>query len=101
EDELLARPEDVLVVRALGIDPELQHAARAVKRPRDHAFTLQLTHVAEIDEHDVVPPEARPRLVETDRSDPRLRLVDQLPESLLELHRDLRPGRSGRIDAII
>src|SRR5215470_10259484 len=90
EDELLARGEDVLVVGALRVDPELQHPARAMERARDHPFPLQLADVAQIDEDDVVSAESGPRLVEGNGPDPRLRLVDQLPESLLELHRYLR-----------
>src|SRR5262245_5281577 len=75
EDELLARSEDVLGVGALRIDPELEHAARAVEGIRDHAIPLELPDVADVDEDDVVSAMARTGLRETERADARLRLV--------------------------
>src|SRR5581483_3834765 len=69
EDELLAGGEDVLVVGAVGIDPELQHAARTVKGAGDHAFALELPHVTQVDEHRVALRVTRACLVEPDRCD--------------------------------
>src|SRR5215831_14832300 len=86
EDEALARPEDVLVVRAVGIDPELEHAARTVEGAGNHAFPLQLPHVAQVHERHVVAAVAGTRLLETEGGDAGLRLVHELPKSLLELH---------------
>src|SRR5215510_4985647 len=86
EDEALARSEDVLVVRAVGIDPEFEHAARAVEGAGDHAFSLQLPHVAQVHERHVVAAVAGTRLLETESGDAGLRLVHELPKSLLELH---------------
>src|SRR5215510_5652187 len=74
EDEALARSEDVLVVGAVRVDPELQHAARAVEGAGDHAFPLELSNIAQVHEHDVA-------VLVTGA-----RLVYELPESLLELH---------------
>src|SRR5215475_14217780 len=93
EDEALARSEDLLVVRAVGIDPELEHAARAVEGAGDHAFPLQLPHVAQVHERHVV---AAMRLLETEGGDAGLRLVHELPESLLELHDVLPSDRALR-----
>src|SRR5262245_38605837 len=53
EDELLAGGEHVLEVRALRIDPELEHAAGAVEGAGDHPLPLEFPDVAEIDEDDV------------------------------------------------
>src|SRR2546430_2543501 len=44
EDEALAGREDVLVIGALRVDPELEHAARAVERAGNHALPLQLAN---------------------------------------------------------
>src|SRR5262249_26366249 len=78
--------ERILVVRAVRIDPELEHPARAMERPGDHPLALQLANVAEVDEEHVVLAETLPRLREADGRDSRLRLVDELTESLLERH---------------
>src|SRR5215813_15084024 len=86
EDEALARSEDVLVVGAVGIDPELEHAARAMEGAGDHAFPLQLPHVAQVHEGHVIAAVAGARFLETEGGDAGLRLVHKLPESLLELH---------------
>src|SRR5205823_3215614 len=82
EDELLVASEDVLVVGAVGIDPELQHAARAVEGAGDHALALELADVAEVDEDDVVAVESPAGVVEADRADAGLGLVHHLPEAL-------------------
>src|SRR5262249_41240416 len=86
EDEALARSEDVLGVGAVGIDPELEHAARAVEGAGNHAFPLQLSYVTQVHEHHIVPAVAGARLLETEGGDAGLRLVHELPKSLLELH---------------
>src|SRR5499433_276757 len=86
EDEALARSEDVLVVGAVGIDPELEHAARAMEGAGDHAFPLQLPHVAQVHEGHVIAAVAGARFLETEGGDAGLRLVHELPKSLLELH---------------
>src|SRR6185503_11918847 len=54
EDELLVLREDRLVVRALRVDPELQHAARAMEGAGHLAVALQFADVADVDEHGVV-----------------------------------------------
>src|SRR5437762_3355582 len=86
EDEALARREDVLVIRALRIDPELEHAARAVERAGNHALPLQLANVPHVHEDGVALVVPRASFVEAERGDPGLRLVDHPPEALLELH---------------
>src|SRR6266446_3032524 len=87
EDKGLAGREDVLVIGALRIDPELEHAAGAVKRTGDHALPLQLADVSQIHEHGVALVVPRASFVEAERGDPGLRLVDHLSEALFELHR--------------
>src|SRR6266508_727556 len=87
EDEALAGREDVLVVGAVRIDPEFQHAPRAVERAGDHALALQLADVTQVHEDGVTLGVARARVFEAERGDPGLRLVDHLPEALLDLHR--------------
>src|SRR6266568_4146741 len=86
EDEVLAGAEDLFVVRALRIDPEFQHAARTVHGIGDHALPLQLTHIAQVDEDHVILAVPGARLLEAERLDPGLCLVDELPKTLLELH---------------
>src|SRR6267378_2186044 len=86
EDKGLFGREDVLVIGALRIDPELEHAAGAVKRAGDHALPLQLADVSQIHEHCVTLTVSRVRFFEAERSDPGLRLLNHLPEALLELH---------------
>ena len=54
EHVLLVLSEKRLVIRAFRIDPEFQHAARAMKGARDFAVALQFADVADIDQHDVV-----------------------------------------------
>src|SRR5437762_14054271 len=54
EDEALAGREYVLVVGALRVDPEFQHAARAVECAGDHALALELADIAQVDEHNVI-----------------------------------------------
>ena len=54
KDELLVRGKYRLVIRALRIDPEFQHAARAMKGARDAAVAMQFAYIADIDENDVI-----------------------------------------------
>ena len=53
EDELLAAREEGLVIGALWVDPELDHAARHVAGAGDGALPPELPNVADIDELDV------------------------------------------------
>ena len=46
-----------MVKRAIGVDPELQQAARTVEGAGNPAFALQFPHVAQIDENGVVRPQ--------------------------------------------
>ena len=54
--------EDRLVVGAVRIDPEFQHAARAMHGARDAPLALELARVAQVDEDDVVAAVQRQRL---------------------------------------
>ena len=54
EDEFLVLLEDRLRVRALGIDPELQHAAGAGEGAGNFSVALDLAGVADIDDDDIV-----------------------------------------------
>src|ERR1043166_1641460 len=54
EHELLVRREHRLVVRALRVDPELEHAARAVEGAGHAALAVEFADIAQVDEHDVV-----------------------------------------------
>ena len=53
-DEALVLSENGLEIGAFRIDPELQHAARRMHGARNTAFPLNFTHVANVDDHDVV-----------------------------------------------
>ena len=64
EHQPLAGREDVLVIRAVRIDPELEHAARCVERAGNRAFARQFTRIAQIDEDDIVATVQRLRLVD-------------------------------------
>src|SRR3984893_2181139 len=86
EDELLPGGEDVLVVGALRVDPELEHAAGAVESAGNDAVPLELTHVPQVDEDDLVPPVSGPGLVQSDGPDARFRLVHHLAKAFPELH---------------
>src|SRR4051812_3085916 len=97
EHELLARREDVLVIRTVGIDPELEHAARTVERAGNHALPLELADVAQVHEDRLALGMARARLLESDGGDARLRLVDQLAKAFLELHGHTPPRSVDRL----
>src|SRR6266516_1042000 len=77
EHEALVVGEHRLVVRALRIDPKLQHAARAVEGAGDAAVAVELADVAQIDEHDVAAAVQLPRLLDAERLDLPLRGIDQ------------------------
>src|SRR6266851_1150000 len=96
EDELLPGGEDFLVVGALRVDPELEHAAGAVESAGDDAVPLELTHVPQVDEGDVVPPVASPGLVQPDGPDARFRLVHHLAKAFPELHQFAPSSRGAR-----
>src|ERR1700728_4964332 len=50
EHKALILGKNRLVIGALGIDPEFEHAARAMKGAGHAAFALELANVADIDE---------------------------------------------------
>jgi hypothetical protein len=54
EHEALVLGEDRLVVGALGIDPEFEHAARAMDRAGHLSLALQFARIADVHEHHVV-----------------------------------------------
>src|SRR5262249_10529054 len=69
---------------------------------RDHALALELTHIAKVDEDDVVPFETRSSLLEADRRDASLRLVDHLAEPFAKLHGEpprRRVARQSRVNS--
>src|SRR3954447_8582774 len=61
--EALVRGEDRLVIFALRIDPEFEHAARTVEGAGHAAFAIELANVAQVDEDDVVVPVERERVL--------------------------------------
>src|ERR1051326_4064148 len=81
EDEALVLGEHRLVVRALRIEPEFQHAARAVEGAGNAAVAVELADVAQIHEHDVAAAVELDRVLEAQRLDLAFRGVDQRPES--------------------
>ena len=54
EDERLILGEDRLMIGALRVDPEFQHAARAMEGAGHLALPLELARVAQIHEHHVL-----------------------------------------------
>src|SRR5262245_6244020 len=56
EYELLVVRKNWFVIRALRIDPEFQHPARAMESARHLAFSLQFANVANIHQHCVLVP---------------------------------------------
>ena len=54
EHEALVLREGRFVIRAVGIDPELEHAARARKRARHPPLPLELPRIADVNEDDIV-----------------------------------------------
>ena len=63
EYEALVCGEDRLVIFALRIDPEFEHAARTVEGAGHAAFAIELANVAQVDEHDVVATVQRERVL--------------------------------------
>ena len=86
KDELLARGEHILVIRAFGIDPEFQQSARRVEGASDAAVAPQLAHVADVDELQVGIGHRRLHLVDRHRLDRRFGLGDHLFDAFLEFH---------------
>jgi hypothetical protein len=54
QHQLLVLREHRLVIRALGVDPELQHAARRMEGARYDAVALEFANVADVDELNVL-----------------------------------------------
>src|SRR5207253_11009285 len=77
EYEALVLREHRLVVGALRVDPELEHAARAVKGARHAALAIELADVAQVDEHDVVAAVKLERVLDRERFDLALGGVDE------------------------
>jgi hypothetical protein len=61
----------------LRVDPEFQHAARAMERARHLAVALQLPHVADINQHGVVAAMQLQRVLDRQRFDFALGGLDQ------------------------
>ena len=72
-----------LRVGALGVDPELQHAAWAGEGVRDAAVALAFARVAQVDEDDIVASVLRQCLGRLDRRDLRAGFREQLLVALL------------------
>ena len=53
EHKFLVLTEDLFEVRAFGVDPEFDHAARCVKASRNIAAALTFANVAQIDDNDI------------------------------------------------
>src|SRR5262249_45044848 len=81
EKEALVRGEYRLVIRALRVDPEFQHAARAMERAGNAAVAVELADVAQIDEYDVVAAVQLERVVDPECLDLAFRGIDQCPEA--------------------
>src|SRR6476620_7402491 len=77
EYEALVRGEDRLVIFALRIDPEFQHAARTMEGARHPALAMELADVAQIDEDDVVAAMERERIMRGQGLDDALGRFDQ------------------------
>src|SRR4249919_1575438 len=54
KDELLVLLENRFGIGAQRVDPEFQHAAGAGKRVRNPSLALDLSGIADIDDHDVI-----------------------------------------------
>lgn len=53
EDEGLVLGENLFEIRAVRVDPEFCHAARAMKAAGDEATPLAFANIAQIDDHDI------------------------------------------------
>src|SRR5262249_2637868 len=74
--------KDRLGIGALGIDPEFQHAARAMKRAGNASLTLDLARVAQVNDHHIAETDASireffDRLCRIDGLDLRIRLIEK------------------------
>ena len=72
------------MVGTVRIDPELQHAARAMERTRHTSFPGKLTNIAQIDKSNLAAARQSTRLVDTQCLDLRFSFSDELldPEKL-------------------
>ena len=77
EDETLPAAEQFLVIGAVGIDPELQHAAGGVVRAWNLALPVQFPDIADIDELHFLAAEQLTRLSGGEGFDLRFRLLEQ------------------------
>ena len=71
------------MIRALGIDPELEHAARRVEGAGDDALALELAHVADVDELHVVAAVQLLRFFHAVGGDDAHRVIDHRLDRLL------------------
>lgn len=53
KDEFFLLTEDILEVGAVWIDPEFDHATRCMEATGDKTATLTLTHISNVDYHDI------------------------------------------------
>jgi hypothetical protein len=80
QHQLLARREQRLVIRALRVDPEFEHAARRVIRTRDDTIALEFAHVADVYELHVVAAVQFTRLGDAVGGDRGVGLVDHVDD---------------------
>jgi hypothetical protein len=86
EHELVAGGEDRFEVRAIGIDPELEHTPRGMEGAGNHSLALELADVAQIDQGYLRIARERLGLFDRQSLDLGLRLGDELLDSLLHRH---------------
>src|ERR1700752_3449489 len=84
EHEFLVLGEHRLVVRARRIHPELQHAAGGVEGARHLALALKLARIANVDEGYVGAAMQLARLVDVERLDLALGLLEHRAEALCD-----------------
>ena len=84
ENEFLARREFVAVIRAVGIHPEFQHAARRMGRAGNGAVAPQFTNVADVDQLHIGVILHRHHLLDRHRFDFALGLGAQLLDALAD-----------------
>src|SRR5262245_35645958 len=77
EHEALVLREHRLVVLARGINPEFEHAARAMERAGHAPVAVELADVAQVDEYDAVGSVQRKRVADRQRLDLALRRRDE------------------------
>src|SRR5512135_1948129 len=96
EHELVARREERLVVRARGVDPELEHAASDVDGPWDATLAPQLARIAQVDERHAGLAEQGAGLLDGQRLDLGRRLGHHVLHALADLQWHLyRPFAAG------